>query len=184
MSIDPSIFELTPPVDPDLEPVVVPPAAPPYLLRSSQEINLIVPAVEGVHSLIELIKQSAINPAFKSQYSTFTDALSGLKEPLKAHKVFNTFSIQSGPDAVSGCLIVTHVSGQWIASSELTLPLGKKDIHGYKSAITYLKRILVESFWALAGEEDDDGNRSIGTVPTTYAPKATALTPEYAPKAF
>lgn len=161
MTIDPRVFELTHP-EPELEPVVVPPAGPPYLLRSSPLINLITPAIAGAHCLIEFTKQSSINPQFKSHYSTLTDALSVLKDPLKEFKLFNTFSIQSGPDTISGCLIVTHISGQWIASNDLTLPLAKKDIHGYKSANTYLRRILLENYWALTNE-DDDGNASLNT---------------------
>jgi hypothetical protein len=47
-------------------------------------------------------------------------------------------------------------------SEEFLIPVDKHNAHGYASAVTYSKRIAMQSAAGVVGDEDDDGNSAVG----------------------
>lgn len=123
-----------------------------------------MPSLAAVFAQLELTEATATNAAFRKPYATLADNTQALKGPCAANKIFYTFCITTYPEAVSGRVVVVHgPSAQWVVSPELTLPAAKRDIHGFKSVTTYLKRILLEAAFAMASS-DDDANAAVAAV--------------------
>src|SRR5690606_13851005 len=56
--------------------------------------------------------------------------------------------------------VLGHSSGQWI-SSTFRLIVGKNDMQGLGSAITYARRYAISALVGVVDTEDDDGNASL-----------------------
>jgi hypothetical protein len=62
----------------------------------------------------------------------------------------------------AGCRThLAHASGEWMEEVFL-IPVDKHNAHGYASAVTYSKRIAMQSVAGVVGDEDDDGNLAVG----------------------
>ena len=100
--------------------------------------------------------KNAKNPHFKSSYADLASATNVSREHLAANGLSVVQSpSQSGSEWVL-TTIITHKTGGWIRS-DTPLLIGKKDMQGLGSAITYARRYALMSMLNIAAE-DDDGN--------------------------
>lgn len=118
-------------------------------------------------------KKEGTNPHFRSKYVTLEGCIEAVTQPLANHGFFLTQCI-SNPDegrpAVS--TILRHEDNpDWELRSDVPLVLGKQDMQGLGSAITYARRYGIMSLLNLPAD-DDDGNGASGS------PKSAAQAPK------
>lgn len=101
------------------------------------------------------------NPHFKSKFAS----LGAVRESVIPTFTKHGLSLSQWPishNGSAGCrTLVTHQSGEWI-EEEFLIPVDKHNAHGYASAVTYSKRIAMQSVAGVVGDEDDDGNQAVG----------------------
>lgn len=115
-------------------------------------------------------KKEGTNPHFRSKYVTLEGVIDAVTEPLAKHGFFLAQEVTDYPDhRPSVCTILRHESDPtWQMTSNVPLVLGKQDMQGLGSAITYARRYGIMSLLNLPAE-DDDGNGASGT-PKDAAP--------------
>jgi len=105
------------------------------------------------------VKQTAVNPFFKSKYAELSAYVEMVKPVLKKHGFSFSQPTKSDEGGVSVKTVLYHESGELIESEWLTLKPDKNTPQGAGSAITYARRYSLTSFLGLVSEgEDDDGN--------------------------
>ena len=57
--------------------------------------------------------------------------------------------------------LLLHVSGQWIKSDVMTMPVTKRDAQGFGSALSYARRYSLLALAGVTGDDDDDGNGAV-----------------------
>jgi hypothetical protein len=97
-----------------------------------------------------------VNPAFKSKYAELSDVMDACMPALRSHGFAVLQPI--GRDE-HGDFVETHLchEGGHQFSTRVYLILGKNDMQGFKSAVTYARRIGLGSL-AGVSDTDDDGN--------------------------
>jgi hypothetical protein len=103
----------------------------------------------------------AVNPHFKSKFAS----LGAVREAVIPTFAKHGLSITQWPvseEGKAGCRThLAHASGEWMEEVFL-IPVDKHNAHGYASAVTYSKRIAMQSVAGVVGDEDDDGNQAVG----------------------
>jgi len=116
--------------------------------------------------------KSANNPHFKSKYADLSSVVDACLPALNAHGIA---VIQPMTDDETGRYVTTSLihgaSGETL-SCRVPLILGKNDMQGYGSAVTYARRYGLMSMAGIA-PEDDDGNAAAKSAPTTAQRPAT-----------
>lgn len=100
--------------------------------------------------------KSATNPHFKSKYADLASVVEACMSPLNAHGIA---VIQPVVETEFGRAVVTrfiHATGETLECA-IPLILGKQDMQGLGSAMTYARRYGLMSLAGIA-PEDDDGN--------------------------
>jgi len=101
------------------------------------------------------------NPHFKSKFAS----LGAVREAVIPVLTKHGLSMSQWPISVNGSAgcrtLLTHSSGEWL-EEEFLIPVDKHNAHGYASAVTYSKRIAMQSVAGVVGDEDDDGNQAVG----------------------
>ena len=118
----------------------------------------------------KVVKKSE-NPHFRSTYADLADVISVALPALNAEGICLHHKMSSMGDMMSMVTILTHGDSETYVSCEVPLIVSKHDMQGMKSAITYAKRIGVESLTGIA-PEDDDGNAAAKAPPPPPKPKA------------
>ena len=108
------------------------------------------------------LQRDKINPAFKSKYLSL-DALHEQVMPLlsKHGLVWITapnFEAHGGEIEPNLSYRLIHAESGHETSGRLPLILGKRDMQGLGSAVTYARRYALMSVLGLVADEDDDGN--------------------------
>lgn len=100
--------------------------------------------------------KSASNPHFKSKYADLSSVVDACMPALNSHgiAVYQPTGTEGGAHFVE--TILAHESGQMI-SCRVPLIIGKNDMQGYGSAVTYARRYGLMGMAGIA-PEDDDGN--------------------------
>ena len=100
------------------------------------------------------------NPHFKSKFASLAAVRAAVIPVMAKHGIAVTqWPISSGNAA--GCrTMLTHESGESMGEDFL-IPVDKPNAHGYASAVTYSKRIAMQSVAGVVGDEDDDGNAAV-----------------------
>jgi hypothetical protein len=86
--------------------------------------------------------------------------------------------VQSAGSGERGPVVTTllmHLSGEWIESDPLAIPVGKSDAQGCGSAISYARRYALEAMFSLAAEDDD------GSAASQPAPRQAVAATKVAP---
>ncbi len=138
----------------------------------SDSIKEIAAALHKAQGEMSGAKKGAANPFFKSKYADMNSVVDAVRVPFSNHGLsYSQFPIyQDGLVGVE--TILMHESGEFI-SSELVLPITKKDAQAAGSAITYARRYALQSIAGIPSE-DDDGNAA--SKPAAYqAPSAPQL---------
>lgn len=127
-------------------------------LDSSPSIAQLTKALAAAQQLMGPALKDAINGGFKTTYANLASVWSAWR----AHGPAQGLAILQitknvGDGAVTVRTILSHTSGEWIAS-ELTMPVAKRDAHGVGSALTYCRRYALSALVGIAPDDDDDGN--------------------------
>lgn len=124
-------------------------------METSQSIKEIASALKDWHALEISVTKDAVNPHFKSKFTSLDNIIATIRAPLsKCGLAFAQF-----PDGDGLTTILTHTSGEWIKSTA-NLKLAKEDPQGQGSAYTYARRYALSAVLGLATDEDDDGNEA------------------------
>jgi hypothetical protein len=111
--------------------------------------------------------KGSVNPAFRSKYADLADVVRAVAPALNANGIA-FYHYTTSPDGGGAQLYMTTalVHGATDTRLECSVPLivSKQDMHGFKSATTYAKRIGLESVTGVA-PEDDDGNAAAKSPP-------------------
>ena len=128
-------------------------------MEKTEETKELYAAMVKAQGAMGDAKKGSDNPFFKSKYSDLASVVHATKEALSD----NGLAIMQLPivsDTGAGVkTILIHESGQSI-SSDLYLPVGKRDAQGIGSAITYARRYGWQAICGIPSD-DDDGNAAI-----------------------
>jgi hypothetical protein len=147
-------------------------------MKKSDDIKDLAIALAKVQGALKPAIKDAINPHFRSQYAD----LGSIWDSCRTLLSDNGLSVAqlTGGDS-EGVIIETmllHSSGQWL-SSELYLPLTKRDAQGVGSAMTYGRRYGLAAMVGIVADVDDDGNAASGKADKQQAkPPAQTKPPE------
>ena len=90
-------------------------------------------------------------------YSTLTDVLDAVKEPLNAAGIVFWHELRTLEVGEYIVAVLHHAASTTEHTCSVPLMVGKRDMQGFKSANTYARRISLENACGLSAE-DDDGN--------------------------
>lgn len=129
--------------------------------------------------------KNANNPHFKAKYADLAEVVSAVRPALTAVGIsfrHEMLAMDGGQFAVD--TILNHgASATSISSGPVPLLVGKQDMQGFKSAVTYAKRIGLESVTGVA-PEDDDGNAAVASPPRAPQPVQKEQGPPPPPPGF
>jgi hypothetical protein len=139
------------------------------MMKTSDSITAIAPALVKAQALIEDAVKDSSNPAFRSKYADLSAVLAVIRKPMAD----NDLCVLQSPDRSDGGVEVEtrilHKSGEWISQS-CFIPITKWDAHGTGSGITYGRRYGLMAIFCI-GTEDDDGNTAVQSGPAAPAKK-------------
>lgn len=107
--------------------------------------------------------KDSVNPAFKSRYADLASVMAACIPHLSAHGI----AVLQMPCEIEGGryvkTILAHEGGE---TAECVVPLivGKNDMQGYGSAVTYARRYGLMAMAGIA-PDDDDGNAAVASAP-------------------
>lgn len=129
-------------------------------------------AVKGIYSALAAAQiemgpalKDSTNPAFKSKYADLASVMAACLPALNRHGIA---VIQPPVDDDHGRYVKTilaHESGETL-ECRVPLIIGKNDMQGYGSAVTYARRYGLMSMAGIA-PEDDDGNAAVTAAPAS-----------------
>jgi len=125
---------------------------------------------------IQPVKKSGTNPHFRSKYATLEGVIEAVTEPLSKHGFLLIHRSTQNEHGMTITTELLHETGEGFATS-IPLVLGKNDMQGLGSAITYARRYGIMSLLNLPAEDDDGNQASKGA-----APKAISSGDAPAPK--
>ena len=119
---------------------------------------------------IEGALKDSENPAYRSKYADFSSVAAAVKPALAKHGLFFLQNVHPGDGVACVETIIGHESGEQISCGMVSVPITKKDAHGYGSALTYARRYGLASALGVCPEDvgaqkDDDGNAACGKEP-------------------
>lgn len=142
------------------------------MFEHSDSISNLATGLAAAQADITAAEKNATNPFFKSKYADLDSVWSAIRKPLTS----NGLSVIQAPETTDGeftmMTMLCHKSGEWVKNS-FTFPLGKSDIQGLGSAITYARRYGLCAIVGVTADEDDDGNNA-----PKPAQKKTAAQPQ------
>jgi hypothetical protein len=100
------------------------------------------------------------NPYYKSKYASLKSCQEAYRAPLAKFGLAIVQQVYSEQDAYYVRTVLGHSSGQWM-SNVFKLIVGKRDMQGLGSAITYGRRYGANALVGVVDTEDDDGNNSL-----------------------
>ena len=110
------------------------------------------------------VKKGSVNPAFKSKYADLADVVATVSPALNAQGI----AFYATPIVIEGerymRTVFAHGASDTQIHCDVPLIVTKNDMQGFKSAVTYAKRIGLESLSGVA-PEDDDGNAAAKAAP-------------------
>lgn len=123
-------------------------------MTHSEQINEIATALAKAQGAITGAVKDSANPFFKSKYADLASVWDACRKPLSD----NGLSVIQSPEAdgprVTLETILLHTSGQWFRNA-LSVSAKDDSPQAIGSAITYLRRYVLQSFAGVAPEEDD-----------------------------
>lgn len=130
-------------------------------MNKSQSIKALSEALAKAQGEVKNPHFDAVNPHFKSKFAS----LGAVREAVIPVFTKHGLSLSQWPvsnEGHAGCVThLSHSSGEWIEETFL-IPVDKHNAHGYASAVTYSKRIAMQSVAGVVGDEDDDANAAVG----------------------
>jgi hypothetical protein len=127
-------------------------------MPEKSETGSLLEAILAVQAEVGPIAKDAINPAFKSKYTTLSTIVETVGPILNKHGlVWMTFP-ESGEEGRPTLMYrLVHAATKEDVHGEMPLLLTKQDMQGVGSALTYSRRYALCSVMNLVADEDDDG---------------------------
>jgi hypothetical protein len=130
-----------------------------------------IKVAENVHTALaaaqsemgKALRQSD-NPHFRSKYADLGNVMDACLPALNAHGISVIQPIETGETYNLVKTILTHGASGTSIECAVPLILGKKDMQGLGSAITYARRYGLMAMAGIA-PEDDDGNAAANAAP-------------------
>lgn len=109
------------------------------------------------------LKQSA-NPHFRSKYADLGNVMDACMPALTANGISVTQPVVTGEISTVVKTVLTHGATDTQVECSIPLILGKQDMQGFGSAMTYARRYGLMAMAGIA-PEDDDGNAAAKAAP-------------------
>jgi hypothetical protein len=109
------------------------------------------------------LKQST-NPHFRSKYADLGSVMDACLEPLNTHGIAVIQPTGEGDHGRYVKTVLIHGESGETLECEVPLIIGKNDMQGYGSAVTYARRYGLMAMAGIA-PEDDDGNAAAKAAP-------------------
>ena len=135
-------------------------------------------ALAKAQSEMTSVSKNKTNPHFKKKYADLSAVIEACMPALNTNgiAVVQTTEMRDGGQMVMVTTLM-HSSGESI-SSETPLIIGKQDMQGLGSAITYARRYSLMGVAGLA-PDDDDGNAAAKSVaPHNHQPRPQSIGPD------
>lgn len=130
-------------------------------MNKSESIKALSTALALAQAAMKNPHLDSTNPHFKSKFASLGAVRAAVIPVFTSHGLALSQWPISGPTS-AGCLTrLSHDSGEWMEEPFL-IPVDKLNAHGFASAVTYAKRIAMQSVAGVVGDEDDDGNTAVG----------------------
>jgi len=129
--------------------------------NTSKTVGAIAGALAKAQGEMTMVEAKSTNPFFNSKYASLASVLETAMPALNKHGIALVQGVR-WENATAGFYITTtlmHASGQWM-TTEIRMPIVKKDAHGIGAATTYGRRYLASAMCGVA-QADDDGNGAI-----------------------
>lgn len=120
-------------------------------------------ALAAAQSEFGEVKKGSVNPAFKSKYADLSDVAGVVIPTLSKHGVA-VLHYMVGDDLSAMRTEFVHAESETRVACDVPLLVDRQNMQGMKSAVTYAKRIGLESLSGVA-PEDDDGNAAAAAPP-------------------
>jgi hypothetical protein len=131
-------------------------------MNKSETIGKLAEALAKAQAEMKNPHFDAVNPHFRSKFASLA-AVRDAVIPVFSKHGLSVSQWPIGADGHAGCkTILAHSSGEYLHESFI-IPVDKQNAHGYASAVTYTKRISLQSIAAVVGDEDDDANGAVAT---------------------
>lgn len=129
-------------------------------MNKSPTIAALSAALAKAQAELRNPKFDSVNPHFRSSFAS----LSAVREaviPVFAKHGLSLSQFPTAHEGKAGCINhLAHESGEWMEEPFL-IPCDKQNSHGYASALTYARRLSMQSVAGVCGDADDDGNGSV-----------------------
>lgn len=132
------------------------------ICRSASLANL-AKALAQAQAELKNPPKDRVNPHFKSKYADLATVRDWVLPVLNRHGLSVVQLPCEGSGRPALFTLLLHESGEYLGAC-LPLRLVKDDPQGMGSALTYARRYALQALAGVAGEEDDDGNSTSGTV--------------------
>jgi hypothetical protein len=120
-------------------------------------------ALSNAQGEIEGARKDSENPTFESRYADLQSVWAACREPLSKNNLSIWQHVIHGADGRAYLqTTIGHSSGQTLSDHGIPLLLGRQDMQGLGSAITYARRYGLMAAVGIA-PEDDDGNLAVGS---------------------
>lgn len=125
------------------------------------ELSNLAAALSAAQAEIEGAVKGNVNPHFRSKYADLGACWDACRGPLTKHGLSVVqLPVASDPGWVKLRTILLHKSGESLEDT-WAVPVSKQDAQGYGSALTYIRRYMLQAIVGLA-PIDDDGEASVG----------------------
>jgi hypothetical protein len=126
--------------------------------------NIYTALAKAQTSMGKALKDSS-NPHFKSKYADLASVMNACLGALTANGIAVTHSTEWSETEQQLVTTFTHGASDTACSIAIPLLLGKRDMQGLGSALTYARRYGVMALAGIA-PEDDDGNAAVAAAPS------------------
>lgn len=127
----------------------------------SENIDQLAAALAEAQAELEPAQKNATNPMLRNKYADLASCYEAVKKVLPRHGMaVSQLIIPSERGMVHVKTILTHNSGQWLASDCVLEAIGNKGVNAAQaagSAITYARRYGLSAIVGLVADDDDDG---------------------------
>jgi hypothetical protein len=144
-------------------------------MNKSESISNLAAALVKAQAKIEGASKDKTNPHFKSKYADLSSVVDAVKKPATDNGLTWTQVMHDAENSAKVETIILHSSGEWLSCGVISVPVSKRDAHGFGSALTYARRYSLISAFGVA-PEDDDGNAASAAPPRVGFPTST-ITP-------
>lgn len=132
-------------------------------ITASDHPNIHVALAAAQAEMGRALKQSN-NPHFRSKYADLGNVMDACLPALTKHGISVTQPVVAGEITTIVKTVLTHGASNTSVECEIPLILGKNDMQGFGSAMTYARRYGLMAMAGIA-PEDDDGNAAAKSAP-------------------